>query len=47
MKFEFLEGKHGTQILITPETVEETGRLLRKKRRSNILATFTRNNLIP
>ncbi len=29
MKFEFIEGKHGTQITITLETVEETGQLLR------------------
>lgn len=29
MKFEFIEGKYGTQITLIPETVEETGKLLR------------------
>ena len=37
MKFEFIEGKHGTQILITPETVEETGRLLRTSQNAKSL----------
>lgn len=29
MKFEFIEGPGGTQITLTPETVEETSQLLR------------------
>ncbi len=36
MKFEFIEGKHGTQLIITPETVEETGRLLRTSQNAKV-----------
>lgn len=37
MKFELIEGKHGTQITITPETVEETGKLLRTSKNAKAL----------